>query len=664
MREMAAGPAGVERPEEILLALLDASPAAVAAKDTDGRYVVVNALWAELNGVRREDVLGRTDAEAFRDGQPLALCAPPEQTGDGERVQTLTIDGQDRLFKARFYALRSADGNAFAYCCRAVEVTDEGRERALRDGANEVLELIATGAPLPRVLETLVVLVEQHASGLLASVLLLDDDGARVRHGAAPHLPEAYSEAIDGEPIGPKAGSCGTAAYRREQVIVTDVLVDPLWEDYRELAVASGLRACWSTPIFASDGRVLGTFAMYYREPRSPTREELRLTEFATHLAGIAIDRERAADSLRRSEQQLRQSQKMEAVGRLAGGIAHDFNNLLTAIGGYTELLLDKLPPEQRDDAEQIRHAADRAAALTKQLLAFTRRQVVQRESLDLNDVVRDMDRLLRRLIGAGVEVVSVLAPEPVQVEADRSQLEQVIVNLVLNARDAMPGGGKLVIATSHEGDWVELRVEDTGVGIEESVRPHVFEPFFTTKEPGRGTGLGLATVLGIVEQQGGRIELETAVGEGTTFRLRLPTAAFVPPAAAPPTAEPRAPNGSGTLLVVEDEDIIRALVVRTLRGAGYEVLEARYASEALERWEERREDVALLLTDIVMPGMSGVELARRLGEERPELPILLMSGFADPDAGGPVPAPRSAGFLEKPFTPSELLRCVRERLG
>jgi signal transduction histidine kinase len=448
-------------------------------------------------------------------------------------------------------------------------------------------------------------------------------------------------------------------------VIVKDILEDPLWDPYREVATAHGLRACWSTPIFAGDGgRVLGTFAMYYREPRLPEPEELRLTEVATHLAGIAIERRYAEDALQRSEQQLRQAQKMEAVGRLAGGIAHDFNNLLTAIGGYTELLLDKLPPEQRDDAEQIRHAADRAGALTKQLLAFTRRQVVQRESLDLNDVVRDMDRLLRRLIGVDVELVSVLATGLTPVEADRSQLEQVVVNLVLNARDAMPRGGKLVISTTEAEGWVRLRVQDTGVGIEAAVRPHIFEPFFTTKEPGRGTGLGLATVLGIVEQQGGRIALETAPGEGATFEVILPASEHAARSPAERPAEPRSLVGTETVLVVEDEAIIRSLVVRTLREQGYEVVEARYGSEALERWEERRDDVGLLVSDVVMPGMSGVELAKRLAGDRPELRILLMSGFADPLAGEPLSAPSGSAFLEKPFTPSELLRRVRETLS
>jgi signal transduction histidine kinase len=650
-------------PGELLAALLDATVAAVAVKDLDGRYLLANEAWVALNGVAREDVLGRTDEEAFPGGVPVKLCGADDDEGR-ESLQRVVVDGEERIFRSRWYALRRPDGELIARACSSVDVTLEKRDVALREAANEVLELMATGAALESVLGTIALLAEEQSPGMRASILLLDDDGIRIAHAVGPHVPEPYRDAIEGEAIGPAVGSCGTAAYRREQVIVADVLESPLWEGWREAAIASGFRACWSTPIFASDGRVLGTFAMYYEQPRSPEQGELNITELATHLAGIAIERDRAEEALRSSEQQLRQAQKMEAVGRLAGGIAHDFNNLLTAIGGYTELLLERLPPEQRDDAEQIRHATERATALTKQLLAFTRRQIVQRETLDLNDVVRDMDRLLRRLIGAGVEVVSVLAPEPALVEADRSQLEQVIVNVVLNARDAMPAGGRLLIATTARDGWIELAVEDTGVGMDEDVLQHVFEPFFTTKEPGRGTGLGLSTVLGVVEQSGGRIEVASVPGEGSTFRILLPAATGSPVEAEEQSAEPPVLTGTETVLVVEDEDIIRNLVARTLREHGYEVVEARYASEALERWAERRDEIALVLTDIVMPGMSGVELAARLDAERPEVRIVLMSGFADPIAGHHVEAPRTAGFLEKPFTPSELLRCMRAALS
>ncbi|MDX6515353.1 MAG: two-component system, cell cycle sensor histidine kinase and response regulator CckA [Gaiellaceae bacterium] len=661
---MRAWASQLEAPEELVGALLDGLHAVISVKDTDGRYLIVNKGWTDLHRVHADSVLGRTDAEVFGAGRPTRLALGDETLE--ESVQTVEVDGEERIFATRTYPLHDAAGELIAICSRSIDVTRQQREEGLRHGSNEVLELVATGAPLEEVLEAVATLIEAQSPGLLASVLRLDDEGLRVKHCAGPSLPREYMDAIDGELIGPQAGSCGTAAYRREQVIVEDIMEDPLWDPYRSIAARFGLRACWSTPIFASDGSVLGTFAMYYLEPRLPEPEELRLAEIATHIAGIAIERHKSEETLRRSEQELRQAHKMEAVGRLAGGIAHDFNNLLTAIGGYTELLIDKLPPEQRDDAEQIRHATDRAAALTKQLLAFTRRQVVQRESLDLNDVVRDMDRLLRRLIGVDIELVSVLAPEPARVEGDRSQLEQVIVNLVLNARDAMPAGGKLVIATAREEEWVQLRVEDSGVGIEDGVRPHIFEPFFTTKDPGRGTGLGLATVLGIVEQSEGRVELESAPGEGSTFTILLPASegAGEAPAQALHPAEAHSLLGTETVLVVEDEEVIRTLVARTLREQGYRVLEARYGSEALELWEEHRDDIGLLVTDIVMPGMSGVELARRVAEERPELRILLMSGFAEPAAGEQVSAPSGAGFLEKPFTPSELVRRVREALA
>jgi PAS domain S-box-containing protein len=451
--------------------------------------------------------------------------------------------------------------------------------------------------------------------------------------------------------------------YPKRELIGRTSLELGLWPDpaQREMAMHilrdQGEVENLEVQLRAKDGRIL-TQLVSIRRIELDGRDRLLA-------AGLDItERKLAAEALHHSEEQLRQAQKMEAVGRLAGGIAHDFNNLLTAISGYTELLLDRVPEEQRPDAEQIRHATDRATALTKQLLAFTRRQVIQRESLDLNDVVGDMDRLLRRLLGSDVELVTVLAPALSRVEADRSQLEQVIVNLALNARDAMPTGGKLVIETATRDEAILLRVQDSGTGIPDEVKPHIFEPFFTTKEPGRGTGLGLATVLGIVEQGGGTIEFSTVATQGSTFEVSLPAAVSPERTVDERPAESRALSGTETVLVVEDDDIIRALTVRTLREQGYEVIEARYGTEALERWAERGAEIGLVLSDVVMPGMSGVELTPRIAQECPEVRIMLMSGFADPAAAQQVQAPTGAGFLEKPFTPRELLQRVREALG
>jgi len=381
----------------------------------------------------------------------------------------------------------------------------------------------------------------------------------------------------------------------------------------------------------------------------------------------------------RRLEEQFRQAQKMEAVGQLAGGIAHDFNNLLTAILGNTQLLLRDLPPgdASRADVEEIRKASERAAGLTRQLLAYSRRQLLQPEVLDLNVVVAEMDRMLRRLIGEHIALATVLAPQLGRVRADPSQIEQVIVNLVVNARDAMPNGGRLTIETANvdldeayaerhlgaaPGAYAMLAVTDTGTGIEASVRAHLFEPFFTTKEVGKGTGLGLATVYGIVKQSGGYISVYTEVGHGSSFKVYLPRiAAPLPPA--PVASRPAATRGSETVLVVEDDHAVLALARRALEAEGYTVLAASDPADGLRLVERHGGPIHLLLTDVVMPGMSGRELAAQLAARRTGLRVLYMSGYpGDAVVHGGALAPGSA-FLQKPFGPEGLARKVRDVL-
>jgi two-component system, cell cycle sensor histidine kinase and response regulator CckA len=385
-----------------------------------------------------------------------------------------------------------------------------------------------------------------------------------------------------------------------------------------------------------------------------------------------------AQEDLRRSEEQLRQSQKMEAIGRLAGGIAHDFNNLLTAILGYSEVLLHRLPAPDplRRDVEEIKKAGDRAAALTRQLLAFSRRQVLQPKVLDLNAVVANMENMLRRLIGEDVELVTVLGRNLGAVKADPGQLEQVIVNLVVNARDAMPQGGWLTIETARSESpeeaggyrptvgWVVLTVMDTGVGMDAETQAHLFEPFYTTKEAGKGTGLGLSTVYGIVTQSGGRIRVESAPGKGTTFRVYLPRAEQeLPGAAGRPRLFVMPGRGTETVLLVEDEEAVRSLTSEILRMNGYRVLEAGDGEEALLLSGRHEGPIALLLTDVVMPRLSGFDLAGRLRALRPGLKVLYMSGHTD-IADIPPEGPASgAAYIQKPFSPAVLARTVRELL-
>jgi len=362
-------------------------------------------------------------------------------------------------------------------------------------------------------------------------------------------------------------------------------------------------------------------------------------------------------------ETQLRQAQKMEAVGRLAGGIAHDFNNLLTAISGYSEFLIEGLDDERlRRHADEIRKAAARAASLTGQLLAFSRRQVLQPRALDLNAVVSDMDMMLRRLIGEDIELVTLLDPHVSPVQADPTQVEQVIVNLAVNARDAMPNGGSVTIETSDastdEGDFVELRMTDTGVGMTDLERQQLFDPFFTTKEG--GTGLGLATVYGIVEQSGGTIEVDTAPGMGSSFRIWLPRAKAPAevPAAVPAVAAPR--PGDETILLVEDETVVRQLVAEILESSGYTVMQAGDGPSALELLRRHSGTLDLLVTDVVMPGMSGPEVAQAVTSMRPGTQVLYTSGYTDSAIGHHGVLEPGIAFLQKPFSADDLTRKVR----
>jgi PAS domain S-box-containing protein len=383
-----------------------------------------------------------------------------------------------------------------------------------------------------------------------------------------------------------------------------------------------------------------------------------------------------AEDALRHSEEQLRQSQKMEAVGQLAGGVAHDFNNLLTVISGYSSMSLQKMELNSalRRNTEEILKAAERAAGLTSQLLAFSRKQVLQPKVLNLNQAIGGMGKMLRRLIGEDIELFTVLDAGLGNVKADPGQIEQVILNLAVNARDAMPRGGKLTIRTANVsldlktsfrnrdlnvGEYVMLAVSDTGVGMTEEVKSHLFEPFFTTKGLGRGTGLGLATCYGIICQSNGDIRVYSELNNGTTFKIYLPRV-NAPVSAIRPDAGALAP-GNEQILIVEDDEAVRRLSASVLRGCGYKVHEAHDAVEALEQMDALELD--LVLTDVIMPKMSGKELADHIKRAHPALKILFMSGYTDDALAHHGVLEPGISFLEKPFSPARLTRKVRQVL-
>ena len=406
------------------------------------------------------------------------------------------------------------------------------------------------------------------------------------------------------------------------------------------------------------------------------------------HMVGAHLERSiryalrnwQASRMLHDREEQLRHAQKMEAIGRLAGGVAHDFNNILTAIIGYTDLIAERLDPTDQTarDIAEIRSAADRAASFTRQILSFSRKQFLNPKVLDLNEIVSGMLEMLPRVIGDHIETSMHLDRHLARVKADASQMEQVLVNLVLNARDAMPNGGRLTIETGgvelsdeaiaaqklslRAGQYVMLTVADTGIGMDAATRERAFEPFFTTKPKGKGTGLGLATVYGIVDQSGGGIALATAPGAGTTVRVYLPACGVAEDTPQPRISPIIADAGTETVLLVEDNDSVRDLAAKALRRRGYVVYEARNAEDAIEWSTTSGVKPHLLVTDVLMPGLSGPNLAARLVHELPNLRVLYMSGYTDDTSvetafWGGVP------LLQKPFTPSKLAERVRMAL-
>jgi two-component system cell cycle sensor histidine kinase/response regulator CckA len=907
---------------------------AIVAVDKNWRYTYLNPEAGRLFNRDPQELIGKHIWAEFPEGvgQPFHRAY---ETAFAEQKFTQIESYYEpwrRWYENRIFP--SSDGLSIFFH----DITDKKEaEQAARQssellrGQNRVLELIAQGAPLHDTLDTLLRIIEEQSPGMLASILLLDRDGIHVRHGAAPSLPESYMTAVDGEPIGRAAGSCGTAAYRREPVIVEDIATDPLWINYRDFALEHGLRACWSTPIFDEQQRVLGTFALYFRQSGRPSERHLKQIEMGTHTTSIAIVKHREREALSAAEQRLRlavdagnigiwerdirtnqliwssqlkaifgyssdqgnltfdrfldsvhpedrprvaasaqeaiseqksadiefrviwpdgsvhwilargrteydrngqpicmrgmgfdvtarkqmedelklresqladaqrianfgsyewvpgtntvrwteelfrifglrpeefcptlesylervypkdredtrkrieqclhdgtafeaeerimrpdgsirlllsqgkwlsdenrrakklvgtchdittrrdselakmrleqevhQIHKMESVGRLAGGVAHDFNNLLTVIFGHVGLCEQELPPDSpvRKSLTEIQQAAERAATLTRHLLAFSRRQVIHPVILDLNAVVSKLNDMLARVIGEHISLHVVWGESLGSIRADSGQIDQLLMNLVLNAVDAMPKGGQIFIETANTeldenytrshpsvrpGRYVTISVTDTGWGMDQEILAQIFEPFFTTKPSGEGTGLGLSVVQGAVEQNNGHITVHSQPSKGTTFKVYFPRV-NEPPDVISSSTEPSIPRGSGTILLVEDDEAVRKLTSDLLTSQGYKVLPAQNGTAALEISERYPDKIALLLTDIVMPGMSGPDLVEKLKLQRPDLNVLYMSGYAGRLLSHYDMSRVETEFLSKPFTKSDLFARV-----
>ena len=464
----------------------------------------------------------------------------------------------------------------------------------------------------------------------------------------------------DGRLIEVNDGFAALTGYSREQLLGRTTVELGLWArpEQRDAALA----------LIARDGGCRHFPGILRRRDGREMEVEFsaRLVEMEGEQRLLSIVRD--VDEERHLERQLTQAQRMEAIGRLAGGVAHDFNNIMTAVLGYAQIASDSLPKDApaREDLDQILRASTRAAELTRHLLAFARRQVTRPVPVDVNALVGVARKLLERLLGDHISLTTLLEPSLPPVLADPVQLEQVLVNLAVNAGDAMPGGGGVSITSAKEGEEVVLSVADTGVGISDEHQAHIFEPFFTTKELGKGTGLGLATCYGIVRQAGGRIEVRSAPGLGAAFRVILPPTAAplpLPEADAAPETTVGLRAGSETILLAEDEPQVRQLAERMLGGLGYRVLPASDAAEALEAARTHRGMIDLLVTDVVMPGLNGRELAERLRESRPGLPVLYVSGYAADSAAIEEALRGGDGFLAKPFAATDLAQRVRQLL-
>ncbi len=816
---------------EQLRQMFDEAPGFMAfLEGAEQRFTMANRAYIDLVG---REVVGRTVSEALPEVTEQGFLELLDDVRShrkpyvGRAVPVgLARAGvsEERFVDFVYQPVVDADGEFAGIFVQGHDVTDHKASERLRTAHNQVLEHAMRDAPLHDTLDSLVRTVEEHSTtAVIGSILLLDDDGEHLRHGAAPNLPDAYNAAIDGIEIGPSIGSCGTAAFTRKPVFVTDIATDPLWSEFRGLAAEHGLAACWSIPILSGSGDVLGTFAMYHREPREPTSDDLKIVSLITQTASIVIARKRAEAALKESEQRFRlvaesapvmlwmsdaeggcaylnrmqrefwglgddfppdfswgdtvhdedreklfepyskamaehspftvearyrrsdgeyrmlhtdarprfdtngnflgmigvnvdvtetrsaqqrlrelneslearvveeigerraaevalqQAQKMESIGKLTGGIAHDFNNLLQIISGNLQLLqVDAAdnPRAERRIANAMQ-GVTRGAKLASQLLAFARRQPLEPKVVNVGRLVAGLEDLVRRSIGEGVELETVVSPSLWNAFVDPTQIENALLNLAINARDAMDGQGKLTVDVRNSyldhdyakqnpevapGQYVMLAVSDTGCGMADEIVDRVFDPFFTTKGEGKGSGLGLSMVYGFVKQSGGHIKIYSEPGEGTTVRIYLPRVHESEDAVGTPETGD-VTGGTETVLVVEDDEEVRTTVTDMLRDLGYNVLTARDGLSALSIFESGV-SIDLLFTDVVMPGpLRSPELARKAREIAGDIPVLFTSGYTENAIvhGGRLDP--GVDLLPKPYTRQALASRVRDAL-
>ncbi len=628
--------------ESLFRALFDHSQEMIYISDFEGRFIDANPRALERLGYRRDEIRNLGFADLLEmDELPRALDAALEVLKHG-------VSSRSREFR-----LKTRSSGTIWVDVASVRLDRDGVPYAILGIARDVTE-----------------------RKLAEQALLASEERFRSIFNHAAEMIFLYDER--GKFLDANDRALSVLGYTRSEL--ASLGFEDLLDEKDARIAREGLRHVLTT----GSSKEMVEYRIRARDGRHVWVEVtgVRIDFSSGTVAGLGIARDVSARKeaeavLRQTEEQLIMAQKMEAVGRLAGGVAHDFNNILSVITGQCDLILDDLEEDHplRGDIREIAGASERAAELTRQLLAFGRKQVMRAEVLALNDIVGNIEKMLVRLIGEDIELVTDLDPAIGSISADPGQIEQVIVNLAVNARDAMPGGGRLIIETSmadlddayaglhtsvNPGRYVMLAVSDTGEGMDGETSARVFEPFYTTKEKGRGTGLGLSTVYGIVKQSGGHIVAYGHPGQGTTFKIYLPAVLDRPSLPVRPSQAPPEPGGSETILVVEDEETVRRLVVRILEHKGYAVLEAPSGPEALDLVRSEKPDIQLLLTDVVMPGMSGRQLSDRLVAELAGLKVLYMSGYTDDAILDHGLLEKGIAYISKPFSARALAEKVR----
>jgi len=675
-------------------ALVEQATDAIFLIGSDGRVLQANRAAEVMYGWTRDELLSMHAADVRAGGTRDALHHDMETAAARGSLLVETrhrrADGSEFPVEVNMGLVKAGDETVFLAIVR--DITErkaaENRIRALNRllrTISEVNKCLARATDEESLLKDVCRILVSHGGYALAWVGRADRETMRVVPVASAGDEAGYLQRIevrwDDTPEG--RGPLGIAIREGRPAIVSDVQIDPMVAPWRKLHASPGFGSIAAIPI-RRGGEVTGGLVVYAAEKAFVDKEELALLEELTGDISYALDVLDARQSARKGEAQLEQTQKqllqaqkMEAVGRLAGGVAHDFNNLLTVIQGYGELLQASLAddPERRESLGEIVKAAERASALTRQLLAFSRKQVLEPKIVHLGEIVRETGRMLERLIGEDIALSLALPEDLATVKADPGQIEQVVLNLAVNARDAMPDGGQLTVSVGSltmatpldgfpdqlpAGRWVLMTVEDTGSGMDAETLSHAFEPFFTTKERGKGTGLGLATVYGIVRQSGGRVQITSVPGRGTSFQIYFPRSNEKTTSGVRPNVHAR--HGTETVLVVEDEPAVRALAKVVLERQGYMVLVAENGAAALDVVTRDPRPIHVLLTDLVMPEMNGRELASRVAVLRPAIKVVFMSGYtADVLTGFDLKAGQA--FISKPFSEKALAAKLREAL-